>query len=470
MMMNGLELVAYSPTEEQIIAASATLLTVTAPFWACSLLFPSGYPYAVGLAVVPVLVLANAFLIARVSRKDALLAKLLPIAFLAKLAAAAIYLFLVEHVMGGGDALAYHQVGSQIASDFLVTRDWASFTVSRAGMGDAGPTLFVCELTGLLYSVTGSSISSGIVVFSIVAFWGQYLAYRAFTLAFPTGDRSRAALLLLLYPSTVFWTATIGKDAIIGFLICLAAYGFARLVRAPGIRAYLYLAIGLLGEYFVRPHIAAILALAFTGAYVFGRNLRGFFGVAVKIVTIPLLAYGSVELFRGAQRFLNAESFSQMVIEADTVTRNTNIGHSAIGTVGGSLFGRMASAPFLLFRPFPWEINNFQAAVACAETLFLLGLLWVFRAQLKAAAQRWRRDPFLLFIFLYVIGFTVIVGSTFFNIGLIARQRVMMLPFALMLLCLYSGESASHRRKPTKAVRARSKPTNISSNVSTQMV
>src|SRR5438309_3312147 len=236
------------------------LLIVTAPVWAYCLFFPRGYSYAVGLAVVPVLVLVNAFLIARVSRKDALLAKLLPIAFLAKLAAASIYLFLIEHVMEGGDALAYHQVGSQIASDFLATRDWASFTVSRAGIG-AGPSLFVCDLTGLLYLVTGSPISSGIVVFSTVAFWGQYLAYRAFTVAFPSGERSRAALLLLLYPSIVFWTSTIAKDAIIGFLICLAAYGFARLVRAPGIRAYLYLAIGLLGEYFVRPHIAAILAL-----------------------------------------------------------------------------------------------------------------------------------------------------------------------------------------------------------------
>ena len=449
--MSGLELAAYSPTEEQIIAALTPLLTVTAPLWAYFLLFPSGYPYAVGLAVVPVLVLANAFLIGRVSRQDEVLAKLLPIAFLAKLAAAAIYLFLIKHVMEGGDALAYHQVGSQIASDFLVTRDWASFTVSRAGMGGAGPSLFVCDLTGLLYLVTGSSISSGIVVFSTVAFWGQYLAYRAFTLSFPSGERSRAGLLLFLFPSIVFWTATIGKDAIIGFLAGLAAYGFARLVRAPGIRAYLYLAIGLLGEYFVRPHIAAMLALAFTGAYVFGRNLRGFFGVAVKIVTIPLLAYGSIALFRGAQTFFNAESFSQMLIEADTVTRNTNIGHSAVGTVGSSPLGRMATAPFLLIRPFPWEINNFQAAAACAETLFLLGLFWVFRAQLKAAAQRWRTDPFLLFIFLYVIEFTMIVGATFFNIGLIARQRVMMFPFLLMLLCLsprLASPGALQRNRP----------------------
>jgi len=442
---------AYTSTEKKLLDGLAMLLIVTAPVWAYFLFFPRGYSYAVGLAVVPVLVLVNAFLIARVSKKDALLAKLLPIAFLAKLAAASIYLFLIEHVMEGGDALAYHQVGSQIASDFLATRDWASFTISRAGMGGAGPSLFICDLTGLLYLVTGSSISSGIVVFSTVAFWGQYLAYRTFTLAFPSGERSRAALLLFLYPSIVFWTATIGKDAIIGFLICLAAYGFARLVRAPGIRAYFYLAIGLLGEYFVRPHIAAILALAFTGAYVFGRNLRGIFGVAVKIVTIPLLAFGSVVLFRGAQQFLYAESFSQMLVKADTVTRNTNIGHSAIGTVGGSLFGRMATAPFLLFRPFPWEINNFQAAMACAETLFLLGLLWAFRGQLKVAAQRWRTETFLLFAILYVIEFTMILGATFFNIGLIARQRVMMFPFVLMLLCLsprLASPEALQRNRP----------------------
>jgi hypothetical protein len=394
---------------------------------------------------VPALVLINAFLIDRVSRQDEMLARLLSIAFLAKLAAAGVFLFLIKHVMEGGDTLAYHEYGSRIASDFLVTRDWASFTVSRTGMANRGGTLFICDLTGLLYLVTGPSISTGIVVFSTIAFWGQYIAYRAFVLASPRGEHRRAALLLLLFPSNLFWTATIGKDAIIGFSICLTAYGFARLLYMPGMRAYAYMAIGMLGAYLVRPHIAAMLALALTPAYVFGGNRRGPFGVAVKIATVPLLAYGSVLLLMGAQKFLNAENLSKALVAANTVTRETNLGHSALGTVG--LFGRVAAAPFLLFRPFPWEINNFQAAVACAETFLLLRLLWIFRAGLKATFLRWRTDSFLLFIFLYVIQFSLIVGATFSNLGLIARQRVMMLPFFLMLPC-WSPRLASPEALP----------------------
>jgi hypothetical protein len=424
---------AYSPAEARIISGLATLLAVTAPFWASSLLFPSGYPYAVGLVVVPAVVLINAFLIARVSSRDQLLCKLLLIAFLLKLAAAAVYLFLIKHLMNGGDTLVYHQYGSQIASDFLVTREWASFTVTRAGQ--TGATMLICDLMGLLYMITGPSISTGIVVFSTVGFWGQYLAYRSFKLAFPSGNHSRAAVLLLLFPSAVFWTATIGKDAVIGFFICLATYGFARLARTPGPRAYIYLGIGLLGTSSVRPHVAAMLALAFTGGYVFARNVKSFWGVAVKIATIPLLAYGSLLLLRNAQTFLNADSFSQVLVTAHTVINNTNLGGSSIGAAT-SLWRRIATAPFLLFRPFPWEIDNFQSAIACAETLLLVGLFWIFRTQLKTAIQRWRSDPFLLFISLYIIEFSIVMAATFSNIGLIARQRVMMLPFVLMMLCV----------------------------------
>jgi hypothetical protein len=333
---------------------------------------------------------------------------------------------------GGGDAFAYHRFGSEIVSDFRVTGDWGSFTVARGG--SRGGTLFICELAGLLYLVSGPSISSGIVAFSIVAFWGQYLAYKAFTFAFPAGARSRATLLLFLFPSNVFWTATIGKDAVIGFSICLAVYGFARLVRAPGIWAYLSMAVGLAGAYFVRPHIAAMLVMAFTAAYIFGRNVAGFFSVAVKIVSIPMLGYGCVWLFMHAQRFLNAETFSKALISADIVSRNTNVGHSAIGA--SNPFSRMITAPFLLFRPFPWEIHSLQTALACAEALLLLLLFWVFRAQLKAAVRRWRSDAFLLFIFLYTIEFSLIVAGTFSNIGIIARQRTMILPFVFILLCL----------------------------------
>lgn len=442
----------YASAETKLLDGMKMLVVVTAPVWAYFLFFPRGYSYGAGLVAIPTLVIVNAFLIASVSHDDVVLRQLLPLAFLFKLAATGTYLFLVKGLLQGGDVLAYHEVGSKIASDFLITSDWTSFTVSHGFA--SGSTLFIADLAGLLYLITGPSISTGMVVFSTISFWGHYSAYRAFVLAFPSGKRDTAALLLFLFPSEVFWTATIGKDAVIGFAISLAAYGFVRLLHAPGMRAYFYLTIGLGGTYVVRPHIAAMIAMAFIAAYIFGKNSRGFFGIAAKIATIPLLAIGNVWLFRQAQSFLNAETFSKALLAANNVTRNTNYGGSALGTSGGHLVSRIATAPFLLFRPFPWEINNVQAALASAEGLFLLALCWISRKQFKVAARRWRSEPFLLFMFFFIAEFSVVVAGTFSNIGLVARQRVMMLPFALMLLCSYSGEPASDRRESANAVRA----------------
>jgi hypothetical protein len=44
-----------------------------------------------------------------------------------------------------------------------------------------------------------------------------------------------------------------------------------------------------------------------------------------------------------------------------------------------------------------------------------------------------RSNPFLLFLVLYALEFTLIFAAATSNFGLLNRQRVMLLPFALML-------------------------------------
>src|SRR5262249_2741226 len=104
-----------------------------------------------------------------------------------------------------------------------------------------------------------------------------------------------------------------------------------------------------------------------------------------------------------------------------------------------SISSRVLQAPFLLFRPFPWEVHNFQAAVASLEGVLLLMLLWSWRADFVAGVRRWRTDAAIRFSTVYCILYSVMLPAAFSNIGLIARQRVLMAPFALMLFCTKSS-------------------------------
>jgi hypothetical protein len=140
---------------------------------------------------------------------------------------------------------------------------------------------------------------------------------------------------------------------------------------------------------------------------------------------------------------------------------NTELGGS---TYGGSLAARLALAPFLLIRPFPFEVRNLQAAVASLEGLGLLVLFVRRRKVVYRILSRLRSNPFAMFLVLYTVEFTIIFAAATTNFGLLNRQRVMLLPFTLML---FLGDSrsapyeisngarvfSSRRRSPVVAIR-----------------
>src|SRR5690606_22190186 len=67
--------------------------------------------------------------------------------------------------------------------------------------------------------------------------------------------------------------------------------------------------------------------------------------------------------------------------------------------------------------------------------LVLLGLTVLGWRRLRQIPRLLRSNPFLWFVLLYIIGFTIAFAG-FGNFGILARQRVLMLPFFLRLLSL----------------------------------
>ncbi len=441
-----------SPRLSLIVNVMGVLLLVSAPFWLHELfgvyeeelpisLFVSGSAVALVLA-------ANYVLILHCSRRHASLRRLMAVGLLAKMAAAGLYVTMVVRVYSySADMSHYFYVAQGMATNYAQT---GVLTIPTPLFGTEFPPF----LAQCIFIVTGISLPVAMVFFASMSFWGAYFLYRAFSIGYPDATRfDIVATLAFLMPSCVFWTASIGKDAVVMLGAGIAAYGFARVHHHGGLPGYALLAAGLTIIMTVRPHMAGILAIAFIFPHLFGANRTGLSGLALKIVGIPALVGLTALLVTRAQTYVEMRDFSGGKAVVMQVARsNAEAGGSSYG---GTLAARMALAPFLLIRPFPFEVRNLQAAVASLEGLGLLVLFVRRRRVVYATLSRLRSNPFAMFLVLYTVEFTIIFAAATTNFGLLNRQRVMLLPFTLMLFLGDSRSAPFAVSKPTRVLRLR---------------
>src|SRR5205823_2642131 len=88
---------------------------------------------------------------------------------------------------GNADAYTYHLLGVQLARSI----HHGQFSVPSAPIG----TQFIVTIAGMVYAIIGPTKLGGFFLFAWLGFVGQYLFFRAFTMAYPAGDSRRYAKL-----------------------------------------------------------------------------------------------------------------------------------------------------------------------------------------------------------------------------------------------------------------------------------
>jgi hypothetical protein len=390
------------------------------------------------LFLVPILLVASwpAFLRQARRERDGRIAKLLMLALVLKLFGSLVRYWVAIYVYDGvADAVQYHQVGESLAMRF------------RAGNFDTGlaslsSTDFIRFFTGVIYTVTGPSIYAGFLLYSWLAFWGMFLMYRAFTIAVPGGNRRSYARLLFFLPSMLYWPSSIGKEAWMLFGLGLAAYGTARLLTGRTWGGLAFAGIGLYLATLVRPHVGGMAALGMLVAYLLARPPRrlGMLGSVVKLFGLAVLLAVAVVMLGQIQEYL----LSKGIDPAEGV--NSVLAESARRTGGGgsefqasststSLVGLPYATVTILFRPFLFEAHNAQAAVTALESALLLGLTIARSRSIWRAVRHLRRWPYVAYVLVYTAGFVVAFASIA-NFGILARERVQLLPFFFVLLAV----------------------------------
>ena len=402
-----------------------------------------------GLLVIPILMAIAAPFIRRAGRREKTfdLGGLLFCALAVKLLATFVRFIVVNDIYGGvADAGVYHNVGKILVQSF---RDF-DFAVDTGQRIPGTGTLRY--LTGLVYLFTGVDKMTGFLVFSFFGFLGLYFFYRAFEIAVPQGDRHRYAKLIFFWPSLLFWPSSIGKESWMILTIGIAALGGAKMLqRQRG--GFIIFGLGLVGTGLVRPHITLLLFLSMFVAYLLRPASQGgsSLGPITKAAGIVVMLSIGVLVMRQAQSFFDLEELNANSVDATLTNTSDRSGR------GGSEFEPVratnpftfpAAAATVMFRPFPHEAGNSQAILSALEGLVLLVIFARSWRRFKGFHRTLRRWPYFAFCTAYLFLF-VFAFSSIANFGILARQRVQVLPmiFAIAALPLAVDEVKKRRRR-----------------------
>lgn len=429
MSMVGSRLADYPATLKgpvaAVVAASAAYLALMA--WLLQL----PYNVAGGVVVAHVLALVTVPILMWLTRNesDRRMRRVIMAALIAKLVGTLVRYAVLVSVYAEGDALEYDRVGAGLAQ-FFRSGDF-SVDLGQRIIG----TGFIEILTGIIYTLTGSTRLGGFLVYSWLGFWGLYLFYRAFRLACPSGEHRRYALLLFFLPSMLFWPSSIGKEAWMTLCLGSFAYGAARLVAHRG-QVFPWIVAGTVGSAMVRPHVTLIAVASLMAGYLltgakrssYARPLSKMIGIVV-LIGVLAFAFGAVQdFFR-----LDEERSIEEVL--NRTQERTSKGGSEFAPPGARSPVQLPLAIFsVIFRPLPFEAGNLQAFVASLEGVFLLVLFLRRWRRLGNLVPR-RQAPYLAFVTTYSLLFTF-AFSNVSNFGILARQRTQLIPLLLVVLAV----------------------------------
>lgn len=350
-------------------------------------------------------------------------------------------------VYGTGDSFRYFRAGSAIAEELR-----SGVTEAFFGSGQQWGTAFVERVTAIVLLVFGGNFITASLLFAMVAYGGLVLMALALARSYPPGARwQRGVAMVLYWPSLCFWPSTIGKEALIILAVGLVVFGWHGNGRTwrP-----MPLFVGLVLSLFIRPHIAMMLALCLASAEWLAPVARW---SAAKVLRGAVLgAVGVAAVLVSLEQLGVDAQIDAMAQFAQERAGRTQTGGSQIQAFSGPAVLPMAFVNVLL-RPFVWEVRNPVMLVSAAELIVMWWLIWKSREAGPAMFSAWRSSRLLLFAVPAACVLIVFYGAFVSNLGIIARQRVVVLPLVFMFIDLTPAVIRANTRRngPQKRIAVR---------------
>ena len=344
------------------------------------------------------------------------------------------------------DSVDYHRVGAQLADSFRKF----DFTVDTGR--DVPGTGTVRYITGLVEVLTFEDEFATFMVFSLLGFVGLVWFALAFRTALPDIDPKRYILLLLFWPSLIYWPSSIGKESLVLFGLAGVALGVAQLLR--GRLVGLLVAVpGLALCGLIRPHVALIAVTAAVCAMVLRAPGGGATSTVTRFGIIGALLFGGSLASDAVERLFDIDGLNPTGVSAalDLVNSRSSQGGSSFEA---ARIDGLVEYPWgfvtVLFRPFPHEAGTLPMLLTSFEAVVLAGLVLAAVPRLWAAVKTLRDEAYVA----YAVAFTgvfVYLFSALGNFGILARQRSMTIPLVLAVVALPTTRERVRARRRREA-------------------
>lgn len=264
------------------------------------------------------------------------------------------------------------------------------------------------------------------LLFSAISFKGFLLYFKFLNLN--SLHKNKYWLLLFYFlPSLHFWTGSIGKEAILVYLLAFI------LTKINNIKIDFKLLIVFFLMFCLRPHLFFVICLSFVLFYLFdkksARNLKikilsGILFSIFFLIPISFLYFLDINFFN-FKLFL--EGFNNLIIAMKSY------GGSKIDLSETNTFSRIL---YLIFMPLPflYELKNkAQTVVAFENVIFLILLGSTIFCFYKNKVLKIQLNNQIKFAMIATVLIIVLFGSYLYNLGLGNRMRTMFLPYLIFI-------------------------------------
>ncbi|WP_291727928.1 hypothetical protein [Bernardetia sp.] len=404
----------------------------------------------------------------RTSITDKEMKKFFILGYSVKVVGAIFFGLVFQFIYGYGDTFFYF-AGSGIARDAflndmgsyweLLFQEMNNYSSSQTYnyaqrmpyYGDK-PSFAIC-LIGSVFSIL--SFHTYIVTclfFALISFAGSWQMYRAWADLYPV-LKKQLGWAIFFVPSIFFWASGIVKDSItfaaLGF--AFSAFHFGVIRRKKTYANIFMLLLSLYTLYIIKLYIL-LCFLPALGWWFYTQYTKQIGSKFLRVVFAPFLLvigggfvfYSFNNLIKGTEydldrvaerAFITADWIHQMSDEGSSY----DIGLDQMDGTIGSLIKLYPKGVFItLFRPFVWEVKNFNMLLAGLENLILLFLTFqvIKNQKWKVIFNRLKTEQMVLVCLIFTIFFSGIIGITSSNFGTLVRYRIPILPFYTIALVI----------------------------------
>jgi hypothetical protein len=414
------------------LALSALALAVSV-----SLVFPDVGPAA--MIFFAALAGVTALVVSRHESESRFLVRVFVAAAIVRAALGAfIYYFQLQEFFGG-DAFTYDYLGTTLTQFW---RGELSYAYYNEALG-----IYVARNWGMPYTVGAIYMVVGRNMLAVQLFnavVGAATAPVIFLCARHIFHNLRVAKLATLFvaffPSLVLWSSQGLKDGPIVLLLAVVILATLRLGEQMSLKYGALLVFGLYGLLCFRFYIFYMAAAAVGGAFVIGMRRQTTLSLLRQFVV--MLTLGLALTYMGVLRTAGTQVDTYADLDAIQRSRrdlahraNSGFGQDVdVSTTTGALTAVPMGLTYLLFAPFPWQLESLRQSITLPEMvawwvsfpLLVLGIWFTLKFRLRQAL------PILIFTTMLTLAYSVFQG----NVGTAYRQRSQILVFYFIFVAV----------------------------------